>query len=336
LSTLEYLYREGYETKYIAKVLGVNPSTVLYKCKSLTPPDLITCYKKLLSGERSQFPAGTWSSSDATLNFKKCLRYVVIESLEMSRDSFVEAIDKNFLSKYKLFAAASVMFGGNSYLAADCAFPEWKINAWELKRAGSNFWDNVTAIEATRWLYLEKLGCKTREDILEVAGYQPFEDHGIQRLFKTELGAKGVYGVMCASFPEFEFNLLNFKGARKWTVEDRRNALRYLFEEQLGLTHQDLMELDREVFTELGLDRLISHNFYSVSKILEFTYPAGDWRELYGKNGERNSQSKLTLEQVKLILISSENLDILAERYSVHRSTIWSIKNKQAWSFVKV
>lgn len=50
--------------------------------------------------------------------------------------------------------------------------------------------------------------------------------------------------------------------------------------------------------------------------------------------GERNSQAKLTEEQVKVILSSSESCASLGKQYGVSQSLISCIKRKERWSHV--
>jgi hypothetical protein len=50
------------------------------------------------------------------------------------------------------------------------------------------------------------------------------------------------------------------------------------------------------------------------------------------QNGERNCSAKLTEEQVKSIIESNEPQKVIASRFGISRSTIYSIKTGRRWS----
>jgi hypothetical protein len=140
--------------------------------------DTLSVYREILKGERNRFPHGTWDPClfDGMQNFTRCFRYLVLEVLQWDREDALKNIDsKVFFNKYRLTSGLCMLFDGSPFMAIEYAFPEWKVNFWEMKRCPSNKWNFASVRQAMRWLFLEKLEMN-KQKILDIPDYKKFLD----------------------------------------------------------------------------------------------------------------------------------------------------------------
>lgn len=116
-------------------------------------------YDDLLCNKINRFPLHTWNQTNSKNLLIELLRYQVLEKLEWNREIFCENFSYTFIAKSKLRTGFKKVYKNNVYSIAKESFPEWNINAWELKRSSvpEDFWNIETAIKATKWLIEQQL-----------------------------------------------------------------------------------------------------------------------------------------------------------------------------------
>ena len=103
--------------------------------------------------EFAYVPKGYWTKENGI----KATKWLVEEKLQWSRERICKEMTRRVFSENGLRGMVSVCFNNSTYAALEAAYPgEYK--PWELKQTPNKFWNEDTAVDATRWLIEEKLG----------------------------------------------------------------------------------------------------------------------------------------------------------------------------------
>lgn len=203
---------------------------------------IIDIYNEVLEGKRKSFPHDTWNPYKSGYdNFNRCFRYIVIDTLKYDRQMLLNHANQSFFRKYKLRGGISILFNDSPYNAICSAFPEFKIHFWELSQVPNQSWTRESIIEATRWLFNEKLKW-TREDMISNnISYDIFRQNNLGKLIKGErFGFKGIYGLINMSFPEYNLKIWDFREIKSWTTDDIYDGLKNFFENVLNWSIDDI------------------------------------------------------------------------------------------------
>ncbi|MFF0828908.1 DUF4046 domain-containing protein [Brevibacillus sp. NPDC003359] len=217
-------------------------------------------------------------------------------------------------------------------------FPKY---TWAIDNGGL---DNIKT--CMRYLILEKMKWK-REQLLENASEEFFANcklrGGCCRIFKTNTP----FLALDHSFPEWNLKRWEFKNLAfdEWTEEDKKDALRWLIEEKLKWSYEDIIEnLSVRTFRDYGLVDFLGFFKYSPVRAMKYLYPDLDWKLLQEKyvekqrriakqvgmnqKGRKGENARLTDEQVRIIrntqFDKKNNITFasLAKEYNVHPSTV--------------
>lgn len=106
----------------------------------------IRVYKRVLEGDSKRFPNNFWQEdigSGIKPASQSCMKYLFEKVLHWSRQDIRDKYCTDILRKYKLGGMLDVLFGGNSYMALDNAYPQI-FKPWEMKKIefGVTFWIN--------------------------------------------------------------------------------------------------------------------------------------------------------------------------------------------------
>ncbi|MGM1044776.1 MAG: DUF4046 domain-containing protein [Bacillota bacterium] len=265
---------------------------------------MIDTYEDVLTGRTKKFPAGTWAFEEGGVeNFKRCLRYLVLDRLALSRSQFLEEITFQFLKKWKLATPAQTLYQYHTLNIVNAVFPEWGINGWELRAVPPDFWNEDTIKEAIRHHYLVKLKW-SKEDFLSKFSSGALKKtrlHEATTLFSQKGLYKDVvrpkysaYALLLYCFPEFNFKLWEFKNTMEgWEEEDIRDAFNWLFKEKLKLSDSEIKDkISKSLIVNNGLEKVFNTFFRgSTFRVMKFLYPNEDWEHLK-RNKTRNFANK--------------------------------------------
>ena len=178
--------------------------------------DIITIFEDILSGKRKQFPLETWNQQDSKATFIKLVRYVVFDKLHWNRKQFCNQFCLKTIIQFHLNTGFMKVYRRNIYPLISEALPEWNIKAWEMQksRVPAHFWNNETAIAATKWLIEETL----KWDLERVS-----KNMSRTYFFKYHLGGMlatinaSIVDLISAAYPEYDWTYLKERHGYKLT-----------------------------------------------------------------------------------------------------------------------
>jgi hypothetical protein len=263
---------------------------------------IIDMYEQILNKQRIKFTQGTWENGGHD-NFRRCLRYLVLEKLQYSRSEFLEEVSFQFIKKWRLAAPAQMLYNYHTLNIANEVFPEWDIKGWEIRMVPPNFWNDETIKEAIRHFILNKLKW-SREDLvskftsgmLKASRYYEamvrFRDYGLYE--KVGKQRSSAYALLLYCFPEYNLKIWEFKNTMEyWDEEDIRGALIWLFREKLEWSEKEIKsKITKQVFVENNFGQFF-HTFFrgSTFRVMKFLYPNDDWEHLK-RNKDKNFPNK--------------------------------------------
>lgn len=181
--------------------------------------DIYTIHKLVLSGALVRFPEKTWSQpQEAKFTLIKLTRHTVIEKLKWERSDFCNQFCLAVIKKYRLNGGFGKVYNRNIFPFVTEAFPEWEVRPWELRksRVPAYFWNNKTAVEATRWLVEEVLKWDLEKAQNEIANSH-FHKNNLGGMLRTlKIGA--VEAVTMA-YPDYDWTYLKERSGYVLTMK---------------------------------------------------------------------------------------------------------------------
>lgn len=227
--------------------------------------DAINTYKALLDNKLNIFPRGYWVE-DNYEKAKEITRYLIEDILKWSDDDIREKLNQKIFVKYRLGGMLYIVFKNSPYSAINNAYPN-RFKPWEFKKVPINTWNKETAIKALKWVVKEKLKLSD-EELLELYSEEFLRNNGLRaaiNLFDSEY--EYINNVYSGRFKPWEF-----KQCPKsyWNEDTKKDAIRWLVIEKLGIDVNDEIILTTEDFDKNGLKSLLLHHFN------------GSWRQAVG------------------------------------------------------
>ena len=227
----------------------------------------VEVYSLVVSGSLKRFPNGYLDKD----NCKEIIRYVLLDTLHMTREEICEKISINFLKKYRI-GCFNRMF---NYKIADIAsycFPEMDIRPWELTKVDNKFWHNPdNRREFLLWVaQKEKLDMTNINDVRKINA-NLLRKHGGSRSFRDSDGVFSVISLVTGdSIKEWELVKMS-----KWTEAKAIEAMHWLIEEKLGWTDEEVYNnLTVHTFYEYNLGGLLKNYCgHRPLRALEIAYP---------------------------------------------------------------
>ncbi len=251
---------------------------------------LFDVYNALLTGEIRRFPSNYIDKEKA----KELIRYNIFKKFTIS-ENYMENKDekerlkkellsldwKSFLQSVKL-GTVFCMFNNVPFKVIDYCFSELDIYHFELPRVSSGYWDEENnRLDALLWIAKrENIDLENLEDVnkrlLKSPSYKLISRKGA--IFREEGGV-------------FKFLDLYYKGRYKswqlpskdykWTLKKGIEATKWLIDEVLGWSKQDVCEkISVKVFRDNDLDSMLHRVFnHSPLLALQTTYPELNYRK---------------------------------------------------------
>ena len=222
--------------------------------------DIIKMYKEVLEGIRRGFVGGTWQRQDAIPNAIKVIKYLVEEKLKLSDKELKEKLSKNLFCGNSLGGMLCTCFNCSPYQAINTAYPN-KYKEWEFNQVPPGFWTKEKGIEAVKWLVEEKLKLSDKE-LKELLSGKLFDDNGLGGMLSICFNCSP-YRAINTAYPN-KYKEWEFKQVPQgfWTKEKGIEATRWLVEEKLKLTDEELKEkVSFDLFVENGLRGMLDKCF---------------------------------------------------------------------------
>lgn len=166
-----------------------------------------------------------------------------------------------------------IYFKGSPFSALNMVYPG-RFKPWELKSTPLSYWNKNTAIKATRWLIEEKLKL-TDEDLKNKLSQKLFEENNLLGML-TNCFHCSPFEAIDTAYPG-KFKPWEFKRCplSYWTRENGIKATKWLIEEKLKWSHNDIKEkLTNYIFVDNGLRGMLQGCFNnSPFNAIDATYP---------------------------------------------------------------
>lgn len=256
------------------------------KCKP------IDVYNAVVKGELKKFPNNYMTKQIA----KILVKHVVIEQLNFTREDICKKLNYGVLSDYHL-GGVRRLFDDCLYSMINYVFKDKNIVEWELNKVAPKFWE----IEENRVRFVLWIAKKEKLDITKITDARKInatmiENNGGSKMLKNSDGLHSV--IIKASgnmHKEWQFIKIN-----SWTDEKVIEAVKWLIEEKLKWTREDVCEnLTAETFYDNDLGGLLSKTCSNSPIIaLEKAY-IGQYKKEDLKRGEKKKQSLEKMKEAK-------------------------------------
>lgn len=257
--------------------------------KNLEP---IEVYNIIASGKLKKFPNDYLTKDIA----KILVTYVIKDQLKYSREDICKKLNYGILSDNYL-GGVRKLFDNCLFTMIDYVFKDDKIVEWELNKVSVKFWEaKENRIRFILWIAKkENLDIKKIEDAKKINTEMIRKYGGIKALRKP----RGLFTVIneAASgiYKEWQFVKMNH-----WTEEKTLIAIKWLFDEKLKWTHEDICNnLTAQTFYDNDLGGLLSKTCGNSPFVaLEKCYP-GKYKKEDLKRGEKNRKSLEIIKKKK-------------------------------------
>ena len=276
--------------------------------------DIIEMYKEILKGTRKKFVDGTWQRPDAISNAIKVTKYLIEDKLKLTDEEIKEQLSKNLFKDNNLYGMIHCCFNDSPYQAINTIYPN-KFKEWEFKQTPNKFWTKEKGIEVTKWLIEEKLKL-TDEEIKEHLSQKLFKDNKLVGMLDkcfNNSPYQAINTIYPNKFKEWEFSKTP---SSFWTKEKGIEATKWLIEEKLKLTNEEIKEqLSVKLFRDNKLSGMLqlcfngspyqAINTIYPNKFKEWEFknvPSGFWTKEKGIETTKwliEEKLKLTDEELK-------------------------------------
>ena len=220
-----------------------------------------------------------WDFNRTPINFwnkekgVEATKWLIEEKLKLTDEEIKEQLSIKLFADNDLYGMLQQCFNGSPYLAINTAYPN-KFKEWEFSTTPVKFWNEEKGIEATKWLIEEKLKL-TDEELKEQLSQNLFKNNNLGGMLWCCFNSspyKAINTTYPNKFKEWEFKTVPFGF---WTEEKGIEATKWLIEEKLKLTDEELKEqLSQKLFVDNKLSGMFTCCFNSSPyKAINTTYP---------------------------------------------------------------
>ena len=209
-----------------------------------------------------RFPMGTWIYFDVVdYNAAAIVTKAMIEDvLKWSEEDVVRKLNSKTFTDNKLGGMLDSVFNRSTYAAINNAYPE-KYKPWQFANVPNSYWTKETAAEATKWFIEEKLKW-SEEELLKKLSTKTFYDNGLGEILNATF-TKSLYAAINNAYPE-KYKPWQFANVPNsyWTKETAAEATRWLIEEKLKWSEEELLKkLSTKTFCDNGLRGMLANVF---------------------------------------------------------------------------
>lgn len=232
-------------------------------CLDMTPVEV---YVLVAKGRFKKFP-NHYLGKD---NIKEIVRHLILNVYQYTREEVIEKVNRKFFHE-NFLGGARKLFNMCENEILIYSFPEWDLKHWEFKKVSPNFWKRKKNRKAfVCWVAKkEGINIKTKEGLRSIStsviqkygGHKVVEDAGgMYELLNT---------VACGKYKKWEITKMT-----SWSKEEIIAATKWLIEEKLQYTPEQVCQIKLSDFTKNNLDGMIQKGCNNrVIVALELAYP---------------------------------------------------------------
>ena len=225
--------------------------------------------KKFKEWEFKNVPINFWNKEKGI----EATKWLIEEKLKLTDEELKEQLSQKLFKDNNLYGMLYNCFNSSPYQAINATYMN-KFKEWEFKNVPNNFWNKEKGVEVTKWLIEEKLKL-TDEELKEQLSVNLFKDNNLYNML-VKCFNDSPYQAINATYPN-KFKEWEFKNVPMnfWTKENGIEATKWLIEEKLNLTDEELKEqLSKKLFKDNNLYGMLNNCFNSSPyKAVNATYP---------------------------------------------------------------
>ena len=134
----------------------------------------VELYEIILPYQIKKFPAYFWKNEFSPDYTKEIGLYIIDKHFDNDDMKILKSFSNSFINKVKLHTVLK-LFEGRTYNHIDFLFPG-RFKPWQFKSCPNSFWNNETAIEATKWLIETQLDWNEAE-VKQQLSYKIFTEN---------------------------------------------------------------------------------------------------------------------------------------------------------------
>lgn len=251
------------------------------RIKPLEYTNPVCLYKDILKGEVKTFPSGYFLYDTDRSASKEIVRFFLEEYLGYrTRQDILMKVRLDDFRKNKLGGLINLVYQTSPSRAAMDAFPEYKMLPWEFHECHNSYWKGeagiTRAIEAFHEVFHNRMGISSKEDIKPYMNHESITELGLHGAFKRGFNSS-LYTCAEFCFPGMfqPWELGSHVDNGFWTEEKGIKALKWLLEEELNLTRDEIPHtLNRELLKKYDLYGMIQRCFNGNKETaIDKTYP---------------------------------------------------------------
>lgn len=230
---------------------------------NLTP---VQVYDYVVAGRILTFPNGYVIPE----NMKEILREVILNRHKLKREQICQNVNYTYLKRYQLGGARRA-FNSSIYELITYCFPEFNIKRWELNKVPNGYWKNQEfKREFMLWLAeKESIDLKSISDLARINA-KLIQSYGGSKIIDDMTVFEAIKLIAQTDVREWQVIKMPV-----WTEEKVTAAVRWMIEEKLGWTHDEVVEkISAKVFYAHGLGGMLcKYCNHSPIKALQVAYP---------------------------------------------------------------
>lgn len=248
------------------------------KHKNLDMYSAVEIYEMILSNELKRFPPYFWKNELSLYYAEEIGKYVIEKHFGNDNKRIIDEYGNSFINRIHLHSVLK-LFNGKAFEYIDFIYPN-RFKPWQFKSCPNHYWNNETAIGATKWLIEEHLKWNT-EDVRQKLTYKIFEDNKLNGMLSV-IFDDSIFKALNEAYPNtylpWELSCVpkNFWKSEK-NVEE---ALKWFIEKKLQVSTYELeKKLTIELLTQNGFSGMLRWYHGIPYNILEKLYPNVNWEK---------------------------------------------------------
>ncbi len=234
----------------------------------MSPLDL---YSLIVDRQLKKFPNGYLDKPA----IKEIIRHVIIDKYGYTREEILTKVDREFFKNNYMGGFHKFFEFGESEILI-YAFPEMDLKYWEFRKVPPKFWES----KENQRSFVCWIANRKKIDITKKEGLRRITADIIQKNggSKALIYAGGLFelldSVACGKYKKWEIIKMT-----SWTEKDIIEATKWLIEEKLLFTPEQVCNIKVEDFVKYNLGGMLQRGCnHSIITALEFAYPGKYYR----------------------------------------------------------
>ncbi|MBK5114918.1 MAG: hypothetical protein JJE41_14935 [Candidatus Heimdallarchaeota archaeon] len=239
---------------------------------SLTDEEVRKLIKYKLEGKIAQLPYGFWRCDRGKEHSRIAIKYLVEVHLKLALDDVPKVLSAKTFHEAGLFRILVEFFDSSYFKALEYTYPG-HFEPWQFRKGMTGIWEGPIgkkrSLQAIRNL-LNALEIKF-EEIPKKVSYKIFKENGLGGMLQTLYNSspyQAINALHPGKFKPWEFSVKNYWA--KETLLKARESTKWLIEEKLKFTPNDIRKVKRKHFLDFNLGQML-RIFYQNSHILALT-----------------------------------------------------------------